>query len=116
MSKTLPFRIFLATTLMLAACLGGCPPPIDGGTVDVALPFLDVDGNFTFDGATTLPLDATDELKFSGEITGAGDIDIYELGRIETGDRLLVDVQRLSNNLDAVAAVDWRRLGHIHSD
>ncbi len=109
--------LFVPILSLLTACLFGCPPPPAPSDPGSNLPFLDVDGNFTFDSATALPLDAADELSFSGEITGEGDVDIYELGALDTGDRLLVDVQRLSGNLDAVAAVfDSRELLHIFND
>ena len=108
---------FVPILSVLTTCLFGCPPPPVDGNGASDLPFLDVDGNFTFDNATALPLDAADQLTFSGEITGEGDIDIYELGALKSGDRLLVDVQRLSGDLDAVAAVfDDRELLHIFND
>ena len=110
-------RFFAPILPVLTTCLFGCPPTPVAGNGASDLPFLDVDGNFTFDNATALPLDATDQLTFSGEITGEGDIDIYELGALKSGDRLLVDVQRLSGDLDAVAAVfDDRELLHIFND
>lgn len=109
--------LVILISAVLSACLAGCPAPTGGGDDSSGLPFLDVDGNFTFDSATALPLNNADELEFSGEISGADDIDIYELGTLSAGDRLLVDVQRLSGTLDAVAAVfDSQELLHIFND
>ncbi len=95
----------LTGTLCLL-CLTGCPPPMPPDDSGRGFPFLDVDGNFTFDSATALPLVGDqNELTFSGTIDGAADIDIYDLGVLAAGDALFVDVARASGDLDAVAAV-----------
>lgn len=107
--------------LVVPSCLlflAGCPaptPPDDSGR---GFPFLDVDGNFTFDSATALPLVGDqDELTFSGAIDGAADIDIYDLGVLTAGDALFVDVLRASGDLDAVAAVfDDEETLHFFND
>ncbi len=82
--------------------IAGCPlstTPGDDGQ------FLDQDGNFTFDTATALPLEQRDGLTFTGEITGNTDLDIFSLGQLSPGDRLVIDVQATSGDLDPVAAV-----------
>jgi hypothetical protein len=89
----------LSALLLLVAA--GCPTPL----TDDSVPFLDTAGNSTFNNATALPLGGTDTLTFRGTISGPDDLDLYELGALAPGDRLLVDVQRTSGDLDAVTAV-----------
>ncbi|MCK4341918.1 MAG: hypothetical protein KAY37_09375 [Phycisphaerae bacterium] len=91
-----------ALPLLLFCC--GCPfaaqevDGTDGGTTDAA--------NSSLATATALALSPSDdELVFTGSITGSADIDVYELGTLAPGDRLFVDVQRTSQNLDPVAAI-----------
>lgn len=91
--------------------LGGCPQP--AGTDDVtdpndtsrSLPNLDSAGNATLDSASALSLDGSAEITFVGEIDSSDDIDVYELGQIDPGDRLYIDIAHTSGNLDPVAAV-----------
>jgi hypothetical protein len=105
----------LALGLLLTYCVGGCPGvPTDGG--DGQIPLLDEDGNSTFKTATALALQ-NDETLFRGQIGAAGDVDIYDLGTLSAGDRLYVDVQRTSGDLDAMAAVfDYREYVHAFND
>ncbi|MDX2200633.1 MAG: matrixin family metalloprotease [Phycisphaerae bacterium] len=81
--------------------IAGCPQPAAN---DPATPFLDQDGNFDFDRATALAID-DDAFAFSGTISGDNDIDVFKLVTLQPGDRLIVDVERTSGNLDPVAAV-----------
>ncbi|MBU0639941.1 MAG: matrixin family metalloprotease [Planctomycetes bacterium] len=106
----------LLAPLLVFVC--GCPWPLPGtGGTTGSYPYLDEDGNFTFDSATALLLGTTDELQFSGRIETSADIDLYDLGTLAPGDRLVGDVQRSSGNLDAVAAVfDSREYIHAYND
>lgn len=83
--------------------LTGCPTPAPSDTSDV--PFLDQANNFDFSSATALSLSDQDEFIFRGTINSSTDVDVYDLGAFAVGDHLIVDVQRTSGNLDAVAAV-----------
>ena len=98
-----PFCVFVLP-LLLFCC--GCPFSPQSTT--------DGDGNSTVPDTTAASLDtatalslssADDERQFTGSITGSTDIDVYNLGVLSPGDRLFVDVQRTSLNLDPVAAI-----------
>lgn len=89
--------------------------PDTGGVTN--LPFLDENGNSTFNSATALPISDTDVLEFEGRVNNSTDLDIYELGTLDPGDRLYIDVEPTSGNLDLVAAVfDSREYLHIYND
>lgn len=91
----------LAALPVLFMLLGGCPPLIpskpNNQTNDPI--FRDQEPNNSLPTATALTLDADDTLRFTGLIDPAGDIDVYALGRLTAGDRLVVDVQRVSGML-----------------
>jgi hypothetical protein len=94
-------------TPLLAFC-AGCPMPVDGGDGSPANDpqFLDSAGNATLADATPLSLDAGDaKLTFTGTIESSNDLDIYSLGQVSRGDRVAIDVQRTSGNLDGVVAL-----------
>jgi hypothetical protein len=98
--------VSLGAASLFIACLVGCPVPAPPDDSQRSFPFLDVDGNFSFDAATALPLAGDQqELSFSGSVDGPADIDIYDLGVLTAGDGLFVDVTATSGDLDAVAAV-----------
>jgi len=106
----------LGAVLVFLACCG-CPfspSPTDG---DGKVPNLDRNGNATFATASTVPLAPDDHLEFEGRIDGSNDLDLYSLGQLSPGDELVVDVQRQSGDLDAVAAVfDSRQYLHVYND
>lgn len=89
---------------LLCACCG-CPlspgQPDDGGD----LPYLDSPDNGRFDRATALPLQPADQLDFAGAVDSAADLDLYDLGPLTAGDRVVIDVRAPSADLDLVAAV-----------
>lgn len=95
--------LFLA---LIAAAVGvaGCPTPATTDTTNDA-PFLDQANNFDFSNATALALSDEDEFAFRGSISNSTDVDVFDMGAFAAGDHLVVDVQRTSGNLDAVAAV-----------
>jgi hypothetical protein len=92
---------------LLALCLGcPLPAPSDGSPSDGNdAPRLDTSNNSSIADATALTLGTNNELRFTGVIDRAGDIDVYAIGTLSAGDRLTVDVQRLEGNLDPVAAI-----------
>lgn len=101
-------RVATVPVLCAAAALllnfAGCPllpppPPDDSG-----LPFLDQDGNFTFDKATPVALERS-SIAFRGEITGADDLDLYKIGELRAGDGITIDVQSDGGDLDCVVAL-----------
>ena len=100
----------LSTCIVLAPLLvfcTGCPfgtLPTDGN--QTARPNLDTPGNATIASATALPLGEGDgEVEFVGTIDGRSDVDVYDIGVLRPGDRLLVDVRTTSGTLDPVAAI-----------
>lgn len=105
MPRHMPRMITLVLPLLLVA---GCPRlPDDPGDTnpDGDAPFLDESGNGTFKSATALPLENAASLSFRGTIDSATDIDIFTLGSLRAGDRVVVDVQRTGGNLDPVISV-----------
>ncbi len=100
MKRTLPFVIAM---LALLPALTGCPTPFDPTGADT--PYLDEANNGTFKDATALPLSDTRSLRFRGEISAEGDVDVYDLGTLAVGDRVTVDVQAVGNVLDPIMAI-----------
>ena len=89
-------RAGLAPALLLVLCLGGCPFLPAGTTID--------DGDDSFKSAAVITYE-TDQADFTGEISGAKDVDMYDLGVLAPGDRLKIDVKATSGGLDPMAAV-----------
>ncbi|MCG3126870.1 MAG: hypothetical protein CHACPFDD_01725 [Phycisphaerae bacterium] len=111
------FALRLSLGLGAALLLGGCP--FTGGDAPGdETPFLDTEGNASFDAATALPIAASGEsLRFAGEVTAGSDIDVYSLGELAAGDRVFIDVQATGGDLDAVAAVfDDNQSIHFYND
>ncbi len=101
-------RLLMALAAPLLALCLGCPlpAPSDGSPSDGNdAPRLDTSNNSSIADATALTLGTNNELRFTGVIDRAGDIDVYAIGTLSAGDRLTVDVQRLEGNLDPVAAI-----------
>ena len=97
---------------LTAIALAGCPPVPNGDS-----PFLDSDGNSSFDNATALSINDSDRIEFDGQISGADDVDLYNLGQLAAGDGLVIEVDRVSGDLDPVAALfDNREQIHFFND
>jgi hypothetical protein len=116
---------FIARTpwgLLLAACLvgsAGCPLSGDlaGALGGDSVGTLDKDGNFSFDNATKVALAPSDQIVFDGQISGPGDLDLYDLGELGPGDHAVIDVRATSGDLDATAALfDARQYVHAFND
>jgi hypothetical protein len=88
--------------LLLVLCPGGCPlgTQVSGGATS-----LDETGNDTFATATTITFDSQGRAQITGTIESMKDADIYDLGVLAPGDRLSIDVQTTSGDLDPMAAV-----------
>lgn len=76
--------------------IAGCPTTPDK-TIDTA-------NNSSIDTAVVLEFVDGAATLTSSRLTAA-DVDFFELGALATGDRVIVDVQTASGNLDAVAAI-----------
>lgn len=93
--------------LPLVALCAGCPgltEPIGTGDPNSSGP-NNGGASTVFDPATALTYNVNGSVTVRGTITSNSDSDVYDLGTIAPGDAVRVDVQRLSGNLDAVAAV-----------
>ena len=92
---------------------GGCGT-IDFTTVDnveVAGILIDArsrvsedEGNDSFEASSVVDLAPGHPLAISGRINTRGDVDIYNIGSLNAGDRLIVDIDA-DGRLDAAAAV-----------
>lgn len=110
---------WVAVLLTCLAGTAGCPMSGDlaGALGGDSVGVLDKDGNFSFDGATKVSLAPADQIVFDGQVSGPGDIDLYDLGVLSPGDRIVIDVQATSGNLDATAALfDSRQFVHAFND
>jgi hypothetical protein len=64
-----------------------------------------VTGGGSFDTAAELPFGADGKAQLTASRINGSDVHFYKLGTLSPGDRLVVDVQRTSGDLDPVAAV-----------
>lgn len=88
---------------LAAGCLmGGCPTTQT--TTSDPNTQVDTGNNGSFDSATALQL-SNNSLNFTGTVGGTDPVDLFDIGALSPGDRLHVDVQTTSGNLDAVAAI-----------
>lgn len=91
----------LWVTLTLALMLGGCPFVPAGGEGGSS----EIGSNDTLDTASTVEFDSSGKADFAAKISTTDDVDVYALGTLEPGDRLVVDVRAAASGLDPVAAV-----------
>ncbi len=93
-------RDYLAATLAWPLLLCCCGCPFTAGTS------YDKSNNNSLSTASDLPLSTSqNEVSFTGSISSSGDIDMYNVGTLSPGDRIAIDVQTDSGNLDPVAAL-----------
>lgn len=100
-------RVALLLSTLAPVLLGGCPLPTPNKPNNQSSDplALDKEPNDSLPTATALTFDAGGKLRFTGTIDRAADTDVYALGRLAAGDRIVADVQRVSGSLDAVVAV-----------
>lgn len=100
----------LGVCVLTAALVGGCPTPMSPGdpNSDSNTPgaFLDSENNGSIATASKVSLAAqgNDEIMFDGAIE-RGDLDFYSLGTFSAGDRIHIDIQATSGDLDPIAGV-----------
>jgi len=100
---------WLAATLLIPLC--GCPifPGVEDGNRDA--PLFETTGklrgepNDTFQDAITVLYDDEGVGHLQGTIRVADDVDVYDLGPMEPGDRIVVDVDTDASELDAMIAI-----------
>lgn len=88
---------------LLAAVLtviAGCPTPASSNNSGV-----DTSTNDMFAGAAGVTLDGSGKADFSARIASDGDFDLFDIGEIEIGRRIVIDVTAASSNLDLVLAL-----------
>ncbi len=70
----------------------------------------DLEPNDTFDEAVSLNNIGSEAVTLEGKIDRRGDVDVFDLGRMERGDRITVDLERRDDRFRAsVAIFDGRR-------
>jgi len=86
--------------LLVAAC--GILP---SEQVDRKPPNIDAEPNDTFANALRTTLDSGGSATLEGELSGPSDLDVFSLGTLSAGDRLIIDVDSLTSGLDVSIAV-----------
>lgn len=92
---------YIVTVFGCASCAllaGGCPSTDSGGLLGGG------DGS-SFSSASQLSFSSDGKSEFQARIADAGDVDVFSLGTLAPGDRVVIDVQTRSGDLDAVAAL-----------
>ncbi|MCC6360249.1 MAG: pre-peptidase C-terminal domain-containing protein [Phycisphaerales bacterium] len=90
-------KLLSTTWLLLPIVLvAGCPTTTDKP--------IDTSNNSSIDTAVALDLSDGTATLTSSRLTST-DVDFFELGALSAGDRVIVDVQTASGNLDPVAAI-----------
>jgi hypothetical protein len=106
-------RLAPVSLLVLLTLVCGCPLPQAQTPIDGADPNQPVQqsgvtsinnpgGSIT--AATALDL-ADGDFSLTSRIRGGSDVDVYNIGSLDPGDRLIIDVRRQTGDLDPVAAV-----------
>lgn len=100
-------RVFLAGLFLFLPA--GCPQPDDAN--------VDSGANGTFDNATKISFTPGDAANFSASLATASDVDLFNLGPLAAGDRVVADVTTSDATLDTVAAIfDGRERVHAFND
>jgi hypothetical protein len=101
-------RLLIPPLLLLCVGCPVTPPPTNGnGSTNnptSGLPVIEPGTNTSIPTAASLDL-STGELQFISAINSGNDINVFQLGSIAAGDRIIADIQAQNNNLDGVAAV-----------
>lgn len=87
-----------ATIVVLTALLAGCPYPQQ--TTDTG-----DDAGDGFSAAKLVTPSSNGKLSISGRIDATDDTDIFQIGVLAPGDRIVIDVRTTSGDLDPVAAL-----------
>ena len=82
-------------------------PPVDAERI-----VEEVEPNDTFAGANAADGGAAATINIRGSIDTGGDLDVYDLGALSAGDRLVVDLRRSSGFFDFLVAV-FDEDGHL---
>jgi len=107
-----PRNLVPVTAVAVLLGVGGCPLPADS-----LGPPADGPNNGSFKSATLVTLGGDDAVVFTGTIADSDDVDMFNLGTLAPGDRVVIDVRTTGGNLDPVAALfDEREYVHAFND
>jgi hypothetical protein len=101
-----------------AGLIGGCPAPTDDGgfsgdftdgnqdpTLTSPLGKTSGEPNGSFEQAIIAVFDETGGARIKGTVSRAGDLDVYRLGPLKAGDRVVIDADAADSALDSSIAV-----------
>jgi len=102
--------LFFGVLVACAGCFPPVPTPLPDGNVDLdpkEFPNLRIEGepNDSFESALDVIFDGSDVGRLEGAVASVDDVDVYSLGRLLPGDRIIVDVGTATGDLDAAVAV-----------
>ncbi len=107
---SLAIRLLTVCALVLSGCI-----PADPGPTGPLPNAKDIEPNNDTDDAVVIDVDAAAEIEFSGSMGTSTDVDVYDLGPVQEGDRIVVSVRAPSGSrLDPVAALFNEVLDLIH--
>jgi hypothetical protein len=86
---------------LLALVIGGCPAPAEPNNASG----FDTSNNGSFATAAALNLGSRTSLDFQGSISTPTDVDVYALGDLAVGDRVVLDITALTSGLDLVVTL-----------
>lgn len=119
----------LATPVMALWALAGCgagdvvpfgvgPDGNVGGTLSGTVNTATGEPNDTFAQAIAAAFDATGRARLAGTVAAPGDLDVYRLGSLSAGERVIVDADTPGSALDVSVALfdDQQRLTFANDD
>jgi hypothetical protein len=92
--------VLSATALGLAGCPGTIPGEGPGQVTDEG-----PEPNGSFELAKTVSYDDEDAVRLTGSVTQLSDLDVFELGPLQRGDRVVADAATPGSSLDVSMAV-----------
>ncbi len=115
--------VTLLVTVVAGVQIAGCGAMDPRQTLEAAVlaallndkdkPFADVDENGTMTKATSLVLSDDDTLAVAGRIDTTSDVDVYDIGPLFAGERIVLDVVS-DDRLDPIVAIFDSRENLIH--
>lgn len=94
-------RPLIAYALVVSGCL-----PVDPGSTGPLPNAKDIEPNNDTAQAVVIDVDAAAQILFSGRVSSSGDVDVYDLGPVLEGDRIVVSVRAYSgSSLDPATAL-----------
>ena len=94
-------RLTLVLTAVVLVNLAGCPT-VSSPSGDA---YSEIENNNTLKSATAADANAGNQFTFSGKISSSDDVDMFLLGTLSPGDRVIVDIETTSGTLDPLAVI-----------